>query len=950
MEAGTIAPGARVRIRDAEWLVRRVDRTAQGGQVLDVVGLSELVKDKEARFLRELEADSLELVNPADTQLRVDDSPAFRMSRLYMESLLRRRAPTDERLHVGHRAAMDPVPYQWEPALHALEQPRQRILIADATGLGKTLEAGILMSELIARGRGKRILVVALKSMMTQLQKELWSRFTIPLVRLDSRGIQRIRQRIPANQNPFYFYDKTIISIDTLKRGAEYRTYIEEANWDIVVVDEAQNAARRGDSPSQRHRLVDRLSRQCDTMIMLSATPHDGSPQSFASLMNMLDPTAIADPEDYTREDVEGLFIRRFKGDIKDQVDTAFLDRDVDICEAEATAPEEAAFDTLADLSFSAIDPAGRGDMLFATTLEKALFSSPAACLETIENRMDRLQAADDPALQHDIQQLEQLAEQLRPIGADEFSKYQRLLQLIRDPEGGFDWDGRDPQDRLVIFSERIETLRFLEEQLRRDLDLPEGAIELLHGGMSDVDQQEVVEAFGKDEADVRLLLASDIAAEGINLHYLCHRLVHFDIPWSLMLFQQRNGRIDRYGQEQRPQIRYMVTRTGNAAIRGDLRILEVLIRKEQQAEENIDDPASLMGVYDVEEEEKITADAMESGTSAEAFDEDLGRTVDPMELLLGHGKDETQDDGRDRVADSVSLFDGDYAYMETALRHLREQDQQTLDLTLQPDDRRVRITANDEIKKRFKRLPDEIWPEDGVFHLSSDPDAVQAAIKQSRQEEHAWPRTQYLWELHPLMQWVNDKVVASFHRSEAPILTLPSLPADETTVICSGNIPNRKGQSVVNEWIGVRFHGSGAPDVIPFRNVVEQTGLSEDTLPNRAAAVDTDALQAQIPEAVEAARTWMLRRRSEVEATLNKKLQTQLDRLEELKTRHEQQLEMRFAQSDRPEAIIEGQKQKRQREIDRIFDDFFEWVENTMTTEDQAYIQVVAVCTGASA
>jgi ERCC4-related helicase len=950
MDNGAIATGARVRIRDAEWLVQRVDRTSTGDQVLDVVGLSELVKDKEARFLRELEAENLELIDPAETTLRQDESPAFRMSRLYMESLLRKRAPTDERLHVGHRAAMDPVPYQWEPALQALEQPRQRILIADATGLGKTLEAGILMSELIARGRGKRILVVALKSMMTQLQKELWSRFTIPLVRLDSRGIQRIRQRIPANQNPFYFYDKTIISIDTLKRGAEYRTYIEEASWDIVVVDEAQNAAKRGDSPSQRHRLVDRLSHQCDTMIMLSATPHDGSPESFASLMNMLDPTAIANPEDYTREDIEGLFIRRFKGDIKHQVDTAFLDRDVDVCEADATAREEAAYETLSGLNFTAIDQEGSGDVLFKTTLEKALFSSPAACLETIENRMERLERKNEPAYQHDIQQLEHFAGQLHPIGPGQFSKYQRLLALIQDPQGGFDWDGSDPQDRLVIFSERIETLRFLEEHLRQDLDLPDGAIELLYGGMSDVDQQEVVEDFGKDEADVRLLLASDIAAEGINLHYLCHRLVHFDIPWSLMLFQQRNGRIDRYGQERRPQIRYMVTRTGNVDIRGDLRILEVLIRKEQQAEANIDDPASLMGVYNVEEEERITAGAMESGTSAEAFDEDLSREVDPMELLLGHGEDEAQDDVHSQVADAVSLFDGDYAYMETALRHLREQDDQNLDMTLQPDDQRVRVTANDEIKKRFKRLPDEIWPEDGVFHLSSDPDAVQAAIKQSRQEEHAWPRTQYLWELHPLMQWVDDKVVASFHRSEAPILTLPSLPADETIVVCSGNIPNRKGQSVVNEWVGVRVQGTGSPEVVRFRDVVDRAELDTSSLPNRATEVDVEALQAQIPDAVEAAREWMLQRRKEVEAALNEQLQTQLDRLEALKARHEQQLEMRFAQSGRPEAIIEGKKQKRQREIDRTFDDFFDWVENTMTTEEQAYIQVVAVYTGASA
>ena len=949
MSVDTIAPGARVRIRDAEWLVQRVDRTSNGKQVLDVVGLSELVEDKEARFLRELEADSLEIIDPADTRLRVDDSPAFRQSRLYMESLLRKAAPTDDDLHVGHQAAMDPVEYQWEPALQALEQPRQRILIADATGLGKTLEAGILMSELIERGRGKRILVVALKSMMTQLQKELWSRFAIPLVRLDSRGIQRIRQRIPANHNPFYYYDKTIISIDTLKRGAEYRTYIEDAEWDIVVVDEAQNAAKRGDSPSQRHRLVDRLSRRCDTMIMLSATPHDGSPRSFASLMNMLDPTAIANPDHYTRNDIEGLFIRRFKGDIKHQVDTAFQERDVEVCEADATALEEAAYEALAGLDFAAIDAEGSGDILFKTTLEKALFSSPAACLETIENRVERLERKDELVYQHDIQQLERFAERLRPIGPGQFSKYQRLLALLQDPASGVAWDGTDPQDRLVIFSERLETLRFLEKCLARDLDLGEGAIDMLHGGMSDVDQQEVVERFGKDEADVRLLLASDIAAEGINLHYLCHRLVHFDIPWSLMLFQQRNGRIDRYGQERRPQIRYMVTSTGHPGIRGDLRILEVLIRKEQQAEANIDDPASLMGVYDIEEEEKVTARTMEQGTSPEDFDANLSKGDQVMELLLGHDDSDTSSSLRDRVADPTSLFGGDFDYIQAALRHMREAQNTDLDFDVVADDRRVRLTANEEIAKRFNRLPDEVWPEEDVFFLSADADAVQRAIRESRQEQHAWPRTQYLWKLHPIMRWIDDKMVASFHRNEAPVLTLPSMEADETIVICAGNIPNRKGQSVVNRWVGVRFAGGSEPDVLSFERVLGRTRLHSERLPNRAPDLDLEAMQDRIPTAVEKARAWMLDRRADVEARLNEQLETQLDRLEELKARHERQLEIEFEESGRPDAIVHDKKKKRQRAIDRIFDDFLEWVENTMTTEDQAYIQVVAVCTGVS-
>ncbi|MFO8233189.1 MAG: hypothetical protein R6U20_11035 [Longimonas sp.] len=170
--ASTIAPGARLRIRGAEWLVERTERTSDDQQVIRVTGISELVEGLEAQFLVPLETDQLERVDPTETQLRVDPSRQFRLARLHMESRLRDRVPTDNQLHIGTQAAMDALPYQWEPALQALDQPRQRILIADGTGLGKTLEAGILMSELIERGRGKRILVVALKSMMAQLQQE----------------------------------------------------------------------------------------------------------------------------------------------------------------------------------------------------------------------------------------------------------------------------------------------------------------------------------------------------------------------------------------------------------------------------------------------------------------------------------------------------------------------------------------------------------------------------------------------------------------------------------------------------------------------------------------------------------------------------------------------------------------------------------------------------------
>ena len=165
--------------------------------------------------------------------------------------------------------------------------------------------------------------------MLTQFQKEFWNRFTIPLTRLDSIGIQRVRSRIPTNHNPFYYYDKAIISIDTLKQDAEYRTYLEQASWDIIVIDEAHNVADRG-TASQRNRLAGLLARRSDTLIMLSATPHDGKARSFASLVNMLDATAITNPDDYTKEDFRpGLVIRRFKKDVQEQVRDAFRDRQV---------------------------------------------------------------------------------------------------------------------------------------------------------------------------------------------------------------------------------------------------------------------------------------------------------------------------------------------------------------------------------------------------------------------------------------------------------------------------------------------------------------------------------------------------------------------------------------------------------------------------------------------
>ena len=165
------APGARVVIRDAEWLIQSIDKTPTGAKVLQVVGVSDFIKGKSACFIDHLEPD-LEVLDPKTTALVTDETSGYVRSLLFIEAHLRQTAPTTPHLYVGNRAAMDVLPFQLDPSLKALKMPRQRILIADSVGLGKTLESGILVTELMRRGKGKRILVVTTKSMLTQFQKE----------------------------------------------------------------------------------------------------------------------------------------------------------------------------------------------------------------------------------------------------------------------------------------------------------------------------------------------------------------------------------------------------------------------------------------------------------------------------------------------------------------------------------------------------------------------------------------------------------------------------------------------------------------------------------------------------------------------------------------------------------------------------------------------------------
>ena len=935
------APGMRTIIRDEEWMVKKIEKNNLGNQALYCIGISPLVKDKEVIFLADLE--DIKVVNPAEVQLVPDTSSYFRRTQLYLESQLRQKIPTDTDLHIGDKAAMDLMPYQLEPAQISLRRPRQRILIADTVGLGKTLEAGILMSELIARGKGKRILVVTVKSMMTQFQKEMWNRFTIPLVRLDSKKIHSIRTKLPSNYNPFFYYDKTIVSIDTLKRDVEYRTHLENAYWDIIVIDEAQNVAERGDRQAQRARLAKLLADRSDTMIMLSATPHDGRAKSFASLMNMLDPTAIANPDDYTKEDIKGLCVRRFKKDVKDQISGSFLERRVELERCKASAAEEYAYNFFAEMHLQMdLNKTKAQGQLFKTILEKSLFSSPAACIKSIDSRLNKLKKKYEEDEIQDIKTLEILRNALVRIEPADFSRYQKLLSLLRSKEYG--WTAQT-DDRVVIFTERIETMKYLVEQLQKDLKLKKGAIQEISGEMNDAEQQTIVENFGREESPIRVLVASDVASEGLNLHYLSHRLIHFDIPWSLMVFQQRNGRIDRYGQKQRPDIRYMLIESANSRIKGDMRIIEILITKEEQALKNIGDPALLLGKFSIEDEELVVSDTIERGADAEDFEKLLDSSedeFDPFEALMAASE---EDKAPVQIKTDETIF-SDIDYLNQAFAFLNRSESHPvkplqavsgLEIMLTPEMRR-RLTA---------LLPEEAMPDGDYIRLSDDKVFCMSEMircMQNNMAETAWPKIQYLWKLHPLFTWVNDKCGLLYGRGEAPIIGLRDLlKPSETIYIVTGTIPNKRSTPLVDEWFGLVYENGKYKEFISMNEVFKRTSLRNINIPNSNSLTNESINEAAclLPDVVSHAKEHMQVFYTQYSNHMNPLLDEELNKLASLEEKHKcYQL-----------SLFENERKKSEQErmVDELFDKFTNWVTDTLSIQNNPYIRIVTVLKGVS-
>ena len=692
---------------------------------------------------------------------------------------------------------------------------------------------------------------------------------------------------------------------------------------------------------------------------MLSATPHDGRAKSFASLMNMLDPTAISDPEHYTKEDFsgKGLVVRRFKHDIKDQVKSEFKERTVHAIHQDATAREEAIYHALLDVPFTikAERNADKPGQLVRIGLQKALFSSPAACLKSVQQRTKVVSPKDGEtatdAVQAELDGLFELEQRLQELDVKEWSKYQRLIELIKSKD--FKWSSKDTNDRLVIFSERIETLNTLEAWLSADLKVKPEQITQLHGGMSDIEQQDIVERFGKPEDKLRILLCSDVASEGINLHYQSNRLIHFDLPWSLMVFQQRNGRVDRYGQEQDPHIYYLVTQSQNDTIRGDMRILEILQQKDEQAYENIGDPATFMDVFDSDKEEELTADAMAENTSAAAFDakftpdEQENEGEDLLAMFLAAGDSSDSSDATvesDNTSDTqkLSLFESDYDFSKSALRYLN-QGSKVMNVEYVDEKQIISLTAPDDLKHKFRAFPPEIYPENGDFLLTANKQAYMDEVKRSRHDDNAWPKHHYLWRKHPVMEWLQERMMGNTGRHEALVLGLhDGFEPGHAIFMVSALIPNRKAHPVIWNWYGVHVKHGQVSHIEPLTKTLETYASFLNKAPNSGAPVDLPALEQLRGPVIDAVKAEMVAQQKAFDDTMQPKLKAQLEELAKLKVKQEQQMEL--ALGKQLATTQQSRRMKQQRHIDRVFSEYQQWVEDTWQTEAQPYIQLISV------
>jgi ERCC4-related helicase len=805
--------GQRIRCRGEEWQIIKASsfELVNGHNVWEVTarGLTGIVRGSDFCFMSDI--DSIEIIDPSKVVAVPDNSPQGRRTRLYWEANLRRLLPRNGALYLGQHGAVKPYSYQLKPAAQALHLMRPRIMIGDSVGLGKTIECGILLSELIRRGKANRILCAVPKAILEQFQNEMWGRFAIPFHRLDSKGLERLKQDLPSTMNPFFHHEKIIISIDTLKLK-KYQKLLEECHWDVLVVDECHNVADRtdGGGGSARHRVTRRIADTANSVILMSATPHDGTRQGFASLIKLLDRTRIKDDTNYNRSDFHEHFIRR----TRTQVASELEERGSRIQKTEVIPLADDEIDLLQSIHDGEKrtgllkKPKKRGTQeLFKTTLIKSLLSSPAALKATATTKLKSLEQRKKP----EDKDHESLANFLRDLIHDidalkSFSRFEHLATFIKQNPVSND-------NRLVIFTERVPTLKALEEFLIKR-KIVDGSFDpdettqkkgillaTASGSTKDTDLQKIVKAFQTNRNGCQILIATNVASEGLNLHYNCHRLIHFDLPWSLITLEQRNGRIDRLGQKKQPEIYYFASQatkdtkeTHAKDLKDDFWIVKKIERRIKTAAVDMDEEA-LSRFLDSENEELNNTLRYEEGSALLEVD-DFNDPNDLSAILMGNAETSAAEESLQSVQlkKLASLFQKSPSDFVTGVCEEAE-------IEYEADERgNPEITMKGKLQFEISQWPREFRPENQILNLEANPTLMEKHY-QERNNLNAKTDRSFMNEIHPFMSTLENTALGFFKGEELPTVCVKGEDVGALHFIVQSTLFNRCNDVVMQYW-----------------------------------------------------------------------------------------------------------------------------------------------------
>jgi superfamily II DNA or RNA helicase len=572
-------PGQIVHVRSRLWLVE--ETTAGPDARVRLACVEDDAQGEELEVLWDQEIDaSLRPSSWSTALFRGFDDPRLFSAWLHTLRWSCVTSTDPDLLQAPWRAGIEVKAWQVEPLRKALLLPRVNLFIADDVGLGKTIEAGLIVRELLLRQRVSRVVICAPPSVVLQWRDEMQQRFGLGFAVIDREYVSTCRRERGFTTNPWDTHSRFILSHALLRDEswvAPLRDWLTDfAHGALLILDEAHHAAPSSGSlyptESDLTQQLRDLAPRFEHRLFLSATPHNGHTASFSALLELLDPQRFCRGVRPSPALTEPVMVRRLKEDLR-ELEGGFPERKVvpvRIDGLPSDAPELSLPRLLARYAESF---AGTGALVM-TRLQKRLLSSIEAFATTLaahrrgsasqRNHLPDAPSSDDERATWDEglvedEELTAVAEAATPHGGDlleqmthiaERSRHQpdarvhRLLEWIRRE---LMTDGAWGSRRVLIFTEYTATRRYLHDRLAEALG-GDDRILALHGGMSETAREKVKRAFNADPSTsrVRILIATDAAREGVNLQNHCADLFHFDLPWNPSRIEQRNGRIDR--------------------------------------------------------------------------------------------------------------------------------------------------------------------------------------------------------------------------------------------------------------------------------------------------------------------------------------------------------------------------------------------------------------------